>query len=223
MKKVLLSSAAAAVMIVTSLACTCLTSSRASAQGPTGPNLQFPGGIALVDVNYIFKKHVRLKGQLTDLQAEATKVQKDFEGQLQHLQEQGQVLSQYKVGSPEYTQLEEKLVTEKANIQGQIALKRKEFVQKEAHLYYNAYREIGEEVKFFCQQHGITMVLNFNGDQIHEENPDEVARGISNKVVFYTENLDITRYILPRFAREQAAQNVMPGAYTPGQPPASHY
>ena len=90
-------------------------------------------------------------------------------------------------------------------IQGQIALKRKEFVQKEAHLYFNAYREISDEVKYFCQQRGIALVLNFNGDNIHEENPDDVARGISNKVVFYNKNLDITAYILPRFVGTQSA------------------
>ena len=58
------------------------------------PAVQGPGGIALVDVNYIFKKHVRLKAQLKDLQAEAEKVQKDFERQLQDLQAGGQQLSQ---------------------------------------------------------------------------------------------------------------------------------
>ena len=98
-------------------------------------------------------------------------------------------------------------MSQKADIQGQIALKRKEFVQKEAHLYFNAYREISDEVNYFCQQRGIALVLNFNGDKIHEDNPDDVARGISNKVVFYTKNLDITPYILPRFdrSRSQAA------------------
>ena len=83
-------------------------------------------------------------------------------------------------------------MSQKANIQGQIALKRKEFVQKEAHLYFNAYREISDEVNYYCQQRGIALVLNFNGDNIHEDNPDEVARGISNKVVYYNKNLDIT-------------------------------
>ncbi len=77
-------------------------------------------------------------------------------------------------------------MTQKANIQGQIALKRKDFVQKEAHLYFNAYREISDEVKIYCQQRGIALVLNFNGDNINEDNPDDVARGISNKVVFLT-------------------------------------
>ena len=57
--------------------------------------MQGPGSIALVDVNYIFKRHVRLKAQLTDLQAEAETSKRDFEQQLQDLQEQGQT-----VGAP---------------------------------------------------------------------------------------------------------------------------
>ena len=199
MKRTLLSSAIAAVMFATCLAWACFTSRQASAQGPMAPAVQGPGAIALVDVNYIFKKHVRLKAQLKELQTEAEKVQKDFEEQLRRLQEQGAQLSQMKPGTPDYQRLEETLVSQKANIQGQIALKRKDFVQKEAHLYYNAYREISDEVTYYCQQRGIALVLNFNGDNIHEDSPDEVARGISNKVVYYNKPLDITPYVLQRF------------------------
>ena len=213
MKKAFLSSAIAAVMFAGYFAWSCFTGSQASAQPPmgpaTGPAVQGPGGIALVDVNYIFKKHVRLKAQLTDLQGEATKVQKDFEQQLQRLQEQGQQLGSMKPGTPDYQHLEESLVSQKAMIQGQIALKRKEFVQKEAHLYFNAYHEISDEVAYYCQQRGLSIVLNFNGDNIHEENPDDVARGISNKVVFYNKSLDITPYILPRFVRELSPQGAV--------------
>lgn len=143
--------------------------------------------------------------QLTDLQGDATKVQKDFEQQLQRLQEQSQQLSLLKPGTPDYQRLEETLVSQKAMIQGQIALKRKEFVQKEAHLYFNAYHEISDEVAYYCQQRGISLVLNFNGDNIKEENPDDVARGISNKVVFYNKNLDITPEILRRFIKDLPA------------------
>ena len=214
MKKTLLSSAIAAVMFATCLAWTCLTSSPASAQAPVAAAAQGPSSIALVDVNYIFKKHVRLKAQLTDLQAEATKVQKGFEAQLKELQDQSQTLSQYKPGTPEYQALEEKLVTMKANIQGQIALKRKEFVQKEAHLYFNAYHEISDEVKYFAEQRGIALVMNFNGDNIKDDNPDEVARGISNKMVYVNRGLDITGVIVRRFDGSQQPQ----GASTTSAP-----
>ena len=200
MKKILLPSAIAAGLFAICFAWACFTRNQASAQAPMAPAVQGPGGmVALVDVNYIFKKHARLHTQLKELQGDAERVQKEFERQLQGLQEQQQQLNGMKPGTPDYQRMEESIVTQKANIQGQIALKRKEFVQKEAHLYYNAYREISDEVNYFCQQRGIALVLNFSGDTIHEEDPDAVARGIGNKVVFYNKSLDITPYILPRF------------------------
>ncbi len=227
MKKTLLSSAIAAVMFATCLAWTCFTSGQASAQPPMASAVQAPVGIALVDVNYIFKRHVRLKAQLADLQAEAAKVQQDFEQQLKNLQDQGKTLGTLKPGSEQYQHLEETMVTMKANIQGQIALKRKEFVQKEAHLYFNAYREITDEVKYFAEQRGIPLVMNFNGDNIRDDNPDEVARGISNKMVYVNRSLDITGVIVRRFDGTQGGgptadgrNNVAPmGVYAPATRP----
>ena len=169
------------------------------------PTVQGGSGIALVDVNYIFKKHVRLQAQLTELQAEAERVQKDFEAKLQALQEEGKQLNDLKPGTPQYQTLEERLVNQQAMYKSQIALKRKEFVQKEAKLYFNAYREICEEVSYYCEHRGIILVLNFNHDNIHEESADDIARGISNKVVYHTKELDITPYILPRFIQQQQA------------------
>ena len=220
MKKTFLSSAIAAIMFAVCLAWACFSSGQASAQAPMAPmasTVQGPGSIALVDVNYIFKKHVRLKAQLTDLQAEAAKVQKDFEQLLQGLQSKGATLNTLKPGTPEYQRMEEQIVTEKANIQGQIALKRKDFVQKEAHLYFNAYREITDEVRGFCEMRGIALVLNFDGDGIHDDNPDMVARGISNKVVYLNKSLDITGFIVHRFdgTQAQGATN-MPIGVGPG-------
>jgi Skp family chaperone for outer membrane proteins len=219
-KRFLLSSAVAAGMFVTWFAWTCFTGSQALAQPPMS-SAQGPSPIALVDVNFIFKRHVRLRAQLKELGQDAERVQKDFEQQLQRLQEMQQQLNTMKPGTPDYQQKEESIVSQKSIIQGQIALKRKEFVQKEAHLYYNAYREITEEVAYYCQQRGILIVLNFNGDNINDQNADEIARGISNKVVFYNRALDITPAVLPRFV-EGANANPNPpnnpNAYVP--PPA---
>jgi Skp family chaperone for outer membrane proteins len=204
-------------MIATCLAWACFSSHQASAQAPMGPTVQGPGGIALVDVNYILKNHVRLRAQLEQLGNDAKAVQKDFEQQLQHLQEQEKQLRLYKPGTPEYQSLEESMVTQKANIQGQIALKRKDFVQKEAHLYFNAYREISAEVADFCQQRGIALVLNFNGDKMRDDNADEIARGISKHVIFYTTTLDVTPDIMRRFARPITANPGGPTGFAPVQ------
>lgn len=207
MKRTLLLSAIAAVMFAVCFAWICFTSGQAAAQPPVAPVAQGPGGIALVDVNFIFKKHARLHDGLKALQSEAENVQKGFEGQLRDLQQESQKLAQLKVGSPEYQALEEQLVSKKSIIQGQIALKRKEFEQKEAHMYFTAYREITDEVTYFCQQRGVALVLNYSRDAINDQVPQDVARGISNKVVYCNRGLDITDIILPRFVRTEGADN----------------
>jgi hypothetical protein len=103
----------------------------------------------------------------------------------------------------------------KANIQGQIALKRKDFEQKEAKLYLNAYLEISDEVTAFCEQRGISLAMNFNHESPHEESPQDVGRYITKAVVYNARNLDITLTILPRFAPPQGADrgNAPMGVY----------
>jgi hypothetical protein len=143
---------------------------------------------------------------LTELGKKMEAVQKGFEDQAKAIQDEEQnKLRLYKVGSPEYQQTEEHIVSEKANIQGQIGLKRKEFVQQQAALYAAAYEEVHADVNNFCARNGFTLVLNFNSDPMHVENPDDVVRCISKPVVAYDRNMDITPYIMPRYAPPASA------------------
>ncbi len=215
MKKYVLSSAVAAALFAVFFAWASLTSSPASAQPPAaGQSLQ--PYVYLVDMNYIFKKHVRLAAERKALTAEADKLQKDFEEQMRGVQEHAKQLGPggFKPGSPEYNALEEQLTKEKSTIQTNIQQKRREFILRESHMLFNAYTEISQEVKAYCETHGIAIVMNFNGDKMNAENPEEIARGISRQVVYYNEALDITRFILPRFVRDQPV-NPGPAAFTP--------
>jgi Skp family chaperone for outer membrane proteins len=216
-KKYLLSSAVAAAVFGVCFACGCFTSSPVLAQPQPGISQGVPlPNIALVDVSYLLKRHTRLKAQLKELGDEAARVQKGFDDQIQDVTQQAKQLGPggFKPGTEPYVQLEERLVKQKADIQAQVQLKQKEFATRESHLYLNAYREINEEVTAYCQQHGIAMAINFNGDPIHDEKPSDVARGISNPVVFYDRRLDITGYIKPRIERELPTANLNNG-FTP--------
>jgi Skp family chaperone for outer membrane proteins len=214
-KKYLLSSAIAAAIFFLCFAWGCFTSSPASAQPPAAaPSMQ--PYVYLVDMNYIFKNHVRLIAERKALTAEADRLQKDFEEQMRGVQERAKQLAPgglLKPGSTDYNALEEQLTKEKSAIQTLIQQKRREFILRESHMLYNAYIEISQEVKYYCEQHGIAIVLNFNGDKMHEESPDEVARGISRQVVFYNKALDITPVILPVFAKPLPPPG--PAAFTP--------
>ena len=91
--------------------------------------------IGVLDVNRLFKKHADLKEKLRALQVEATLVQAKFESQLKALTKKSEELKDLTPGSPEHTQLDEELVKNKARIQAEISLARKDFEQREARLY----------------------------------------------------------------------------------------
>jgi hypothetical protein len=219
-KKYVLSSAVAAAMFALCFAGGCFISSPASAQQPAAAGQSLQPYVYLVDMNYLFKKHARLNAERKALTAEADRLQKDFEEQMRGVQERAKPLAPggLKPGTDDYNRLEEQLSKEKAAIQTNIQHKRREFILRESHLLFTAYTEIGEEVKFYCEQHGIALVANFNGDQMHEDNPDEVARGISRQWVYYNKALDITGAILPRIAKEPPVANSNGFGFNPNQP-----
>jgi Skp family chaperone for outer membrane proteins len=217
-KKYLLPSAVAAALFVVIFAGNCLMCSSAPAQQPYPPaSAQSPGAplpaIALVDVGYIFKKHARLNAERKALTAEADKLQKDFEDQARAVQEKGKQLAAYKPGSPEYNKLEAEIVAEQSAIKTSITAKRREFIQREAHLMYIAYIEIRQEVRAFCDARGIALALSFDHEALREDNPNDVARGISNPVVYYNKLLDITPDVVQRFARDLPANPAGPAAF----------
>ena len=156
--------------------------------------------IGVLDVNRLFKKHAELKRKLRDLQAEATLVQAKYESELKTLQKKSEELKGLTAGSREYQNLEEDLVKEKARIQAEIPLKRKDFVQREARLYLEVYQEIKKDVAKIAKSQRLTLVLNANLDEINRDNPEEVARGISNKVVWFDDSIDLTPQLEGNYA-----------------------
>jgi Skp family chaperone for outer membrane proteins len=191
------------------IALTGLTARTAVSQQPVmrGPGVQ---SVALVDVNYIFKKHGRFKAQMEQMRADVERSQAEWKRQMEAINKQADRLQEFRPGTPDYKAMEEDIVNQKAKLQGQVALQKKEFLQREAKIYYNTYSEIMQEVRYHCQQNGLGLILSFNGDKINPENPEDVLRGINNKVVYYDDGLDITPIILKRLNPDVADRSAVP-------------
>ncbi len=160
--------------------------------------------IGVLDVNRLFKKHADLKEKLRALQVEATLVQAKFESQLKALTKKSEELKDLTPGSPEHTQLDEELVKNKARIQAEISLARKDFEQREARLYLGAYQEIKKDVAKLAKSQHLTLVFNADLDEIKGDTPADIARGISNKVVWFDDSVDLT----PQLERNYAQSSV---------------
>ncbi len=174
-----------------------------SAAPPAGPY------IAMVDVGYIFKNHVRFKQMMDALKAEIQQADARFRAENEAVRQMSQQLEQERPGTPNYKQLEEAIAKRRADLQVQMGLQRKEFVLREAKLYYAVYQEIEQVVRYYATQNNIAVVLRFNGDSVDPDDPESILREINKPVIYFAQSLDLTPMVLEALNRS-AAQTATP-------------
>ncbi len=162
--------------------------------------------IAVIDISHIFKNHAGfkqamdgMKKEVEAFEAELRKRGKEIEG----LREQ---MRNFKKGSPEYKGIEEKMAKRAADGQAQTQLKRRDFLEREAKIYYDIYMEIGAVVAQFSQRNGISLVVRFNSAPIEGTDRNSVLEGVNRAVVFQ-QNLNITPMVLQMLNRRVADAN----------------
>ncbi|MCS7239258.1 MAG: OmpH family outer membrane protein [Thermoguttaceae bacterium] len=190
----------------------------ALAQGPAASRpVAQPAGpfIAMVDVGYIFKNHVRFKQMMDSLKAEIQQADARVRAENDAIRQMMQQLEQERPGTPNYKQLEEAIAKKRADLQVQMGLQRKEFVLREAKLYHSVYQEIEQVVRYYATQNNIAVVLRFNGEPADPDDPDSILREINKPVVYFAPTLDLTPVVLEALNRS-AAQTA-----TPRQPAVS--
>ncbi len=83
--------------------------------------------------------------------------------------------------SPEYKQLDADLTRKKIDLSTQVSQQKKEFLEKEAKIYYNVYQEVLDEVQYFSERNRISLVLRFNGDPVTDSDPQEILKQLNKR------------------------------------------
>lgn len=165
-----------------------------SAQGPSGT------AIALVDMNKVFQNHMRFKAAMDDLKKDITNYEAGLGDQRKQAAHMNEQLANYRPGTPEYKQVESQLAQLAANAQVGMAMQKKEFLEREAKVYYQAYMEVAEQVNQIAARNNIALVLSYNGEPINAEDRASILQGV-NRAVVYQRELDITPLVLERLNR----------------------
>jgi Skp family chaperone for outer membrane proteins len=207
--------------------CFLVLSATAQQSGPARqPGAPASGGFAgktvLLDVNFVFKKHARFKAQMDQLKNDADALDAQMKKEEASLRNQAMGLQKLNAGSAEYKRLEEDIARSKTDWTIKVQQQRREFLMREAKIYNETYKEIEDEVNYFCQSQGILMVLRFMGDPVEDGNPDSILANINKPVVWYDKNLDITPYIYRRFAAAAGAQADQRNAPARGNVPSGY-
>jgi Skp family chaperone for outer membrane proteins len=121
----------------------------------------------------------------------------------QQIEQMRAQLQTFKPGTDNYKNVEEQMAKLAAEGQAQTQLKRKDFLEREAKIYYDTYMEISKAVEQFAQRNGIKLVVRFNSSPIESGDRNSVLEGV-NRAVVYQQNLNITDYVLQMLNRNVA-------------------
>ncbi len=166
------------------------------------------GGIAIVDLNYIFDNYPKFENASDQLKAEVEAASQLIQRRQEEIQKEATKRDElYKRNTPEWERMNQTLTKQLADIEADKQIMRRDFERKETKLFYTTYMEIIGEVNAFAQQRQLMMVLRFNGETIGE-NPgsQDVQKFLNRAVLYYDRNIDITPVVLDQLKRRYQPQ-----------------
>jgi len=209
-KKTALLAATAAVVLAGTL-----ISRPAHAQAPARAPQARPQ-IALLDVSAVFKNHRRMQAMMEDMKKDVENAEQQVKAQRDAMRSLAERLKDFRKGTPDYRAVEEELTQKQADLSVRVQLQKKEFLQREAKIFYSVYQEIQQELQYYASQTGVTMVMRTSSEQPDIENPQEVLAYLNRDVVWNAQQVDITSYIIKRLNdRYDPRQAARGGGSTP--------
>jgi Skp family chaperone for outer membrane proteins len=185
------------------------------------PNYTPPSGtnVAVIDVAFVFKNHDRFNAKMADIKKDIDQFEAYVRGEQQKLKAKAEELQQYKPGENDFRAKEAELARVNSELQILVGQKRREFLEKEAAVYFDIYEEIEGSVANFAQRARIGLVLRFSRDEMKKEDRASVLQGVNRAVVFH-QGLEITIPILEDLNRRPFNPNAVPAGPNGATQPA---
>jgi len=170
----------------------------AAAQPPVQQPQSLAGQTVLLDVNAVFKAHLRFKAMMEDMQRDVEQAEADVKQEKEKIRKLAESLEQFHAGTQDYQQLDTELTKRQSDLAVKVQMRKKEFIQQEAKIYYGVYQEIMGAVEDFANQTGVALVMRYNREPASVEKPDDVLREINKPVVWSPRGRDITDFIIQK-------------------------
>ncbi len=193
------------------LAAVALVAPMCSAQNASVP-------IVVVDLSKVFEKHPTFSKQMDAIKGQVKAAEAELQTRGKDIEARAKQLQTYKPVSAEYKQLESETARLQAQIQADMALKRKSFLEMEAQLYYQTYQQVKQEIKVFAESNRIGLVLRFSTEKIEPTNRQSVLQGVNQPILYNQGGLDITNYIVDRLIRSGGGARTAQAPQSGGAP-----
>ena len=154
--------------------------------------------IAVIDISRIFKEHPRFVEEMARLKSRVEAEDAKMKDRANRLQNMADTLQTLKPGSQEYKDKEKTIASERAQMQIDIQVQRKEFLQQEAAIYKEIYESVKIAVANYASQVGLAAVIRYTSppSEVDPQQPNTVLAEIQKDLVWFSPGLDITNHIL---------------------------
>ena len=198
MKKLLFSAAVAG--LISSMGSAAIAQQAAPA-GPTAHGANAARyHVAVVDISFIFKNYPGFTSQIDKLKGEMEAADGALRADRDRLVQMEEQRNALKPGSPEFKALDEKLAHQKAEFSIKQGTVRRDFLEKEAQVYFATYNTVSAAVKSFAAKNDIGMVLRFTGDDVTDKSaavpPREDVMRLIMQPIIHQNRIDITPDVL---------------------------
>lgn len=161
---------------------------------------QQPSKIAVVNVRYILQTSKKYAEFMTQMQADAEKIQADLKAISEEIKTDEKALETRVKGSSDYLDMTRKLMEKEANLEAKKEFEKNLMALREKQWTESMYEKISESIKELAVAKDISVVLDGNADlsrEIPAMNSKELVLTIrTRKVVYYSENVDLTDEVL---------------------------
>lgn len=154
--------------------------------------------IAVIDIGRVFKEHPRFIDEMARLKTRVETEDAKMKARADRLQAMADELKSLRSGAQEYKDKEKLIASERAQMQIDIQVQRKEFLQQEAAIYKEIYEGVKIEVANYASQLGLAAVIRYTSQppEIDQDLPNAVLAEIQRDLVWFAPQLDITNQIL---------------------------
>jgi len=162
--------------------------------------------VVLIDITKVFKEHAGFNAAMEAMKQEVESFEAYIRQERSKGQKMAEQLKEFKIGSPEYKGLETDIAKLSTDLQVEAQLKRKDFMQREAKVYYDTYLDVQAKVKSFADRNGIDIVQSYSSEPMNLEDRNSVLQGVNQPIV-YQKNRDITNFIVRAVTKTSQASS----------------
>ena len=165
---------------------------------------QEKGGIvAVLDVAKVFKENRSFESKMQAIKSTADQLKAEIQQKQEAIKQEAGGLAAFEVGSQERNQMEGALEQKQAALRTQARQAEMDLLTKEARVYYETYEQMQTILKSLASQHGISLVLRFDSEEVDPTNRGEVIKGV-NRAIVYQEKLDLTTLVIGQMSSDTA-------------------